>query len=78
MQLNRHFTLEKEIKTWLFFKNGSAKLDVTFDKDAYNPDETLHAVCKIDNSQCEKDINSVKITLRREIVCYASDGAKFT
>jgi hypothetical protein len=41
--------LEKNIKTWGFWNRGASKVEVTFDKDAYSPDETLHATCMLDN-----------------------------
>ena len=75
--ISRSMTLEKKIKTLFFVKQGTAKVDIVFEKDAYSPIDTARVLAKIDNSQCEKDIKQVKLQLRRMITCFAKDKIKF-
>ncbi len=67
--------IDKGIKSFFFVKQGVAKAEVKFQKDAYYPSETAHVFLKLDNSECEKDIERVKIKLKR-LVTGKSKGNK--
>ena len=68
IHLNRQMIMEKDIKTFFFFKQGASKVDITLEKDAYAPDETLSAICRLDNSGCDKNIKNMKVKLTRKII----------
>lgn len=77
MKENRSLTLDKNIKTMFFVKQGNSKVDVTFNKDCFVLGDTASAIVNIDNSKCEKDIKNVKFKLRRLIHGIAKDTWKF-
>lgn len=53
-------------------------MHLTFPKDAYNPKECIKIFAVIDNSTCDKELQSVKIKLFRDIIGYAENGKKFS
>ena len=59
-----------------FVKQGSAKVSVTFNKDAFEHGETALAECSLDNRECEKEVKKVKIKLKRLIYATAKDKFK--
>ncbi|CDW76135.1 UNKNOWN [Stylonychia lemnae] len=62
---NKKIKLEKNISTFLFVKQGNSKAEVTFEKDVFVSGETARVTCDVDNTACEKDIEKVKVKLRR-------------
>ncbi len=57
--------IDKGIKSFFFVNQGVAKAEVKFQKDAYYPSETAHVFLKVDNTECDKDVERVKIKLKR-------------
>lgn len=53
-----------------FVTSGITNVKIELDKHVYYPDEMVHAICKVDNSQCSMDVDHVNICLRRELECY--------
>ena len=60
-----------------FVKQGLSRVDVAFEKDAYEFGDIARAQCEIDNTKCEKDIQKVKFKLRRMIHCVTKDKRTF-
>ena len=58
---NMSLSLEKKIKTLFFVKQGTSMVDVTFERDTYNPNEIAYVKVNVNNLQCEKDIEKIKI-----------------
>jgi hypothetical protein len=59
-------------------KQGKTKVEVDFERDAYNPEEFANVNCLIDNTACSKDLDKVTIKLYRDIIAFSRDGLKFT
>lgn len=60
-----------------FVKQGSAKVDVTFSKDAFEFGEMAYADCVINNNECDKEVKMIKFKLKRLIYAVAKDKYKF-
>jgi hypothetical protein len=62
-------TLEasKKIKTFFFIKQGMSKATVTLNKDVFVDNEKAIFDIDIDNTKCDKNIEKIKICLRRKV-----------
>jgi len=76
INIDRKITLESKVKTMFFVKKGSARVEVTFNKDAFEFGETALAECIVDNRECEKDVKKIKFKLKRLIYAVAKDKFK--
>jgi len=55
--------------------NGIVNIETQCDKTAYFPNETVKIISSIDNSQCTKNIKSVKVQLRQHIYLFCKKRA---
>ena len=69
--------VEKNIKSLFLFKQGIAKASIQFEKDAYYPAEVARVKLFVDNKECEKDIERVKIKLVRLVTALSSNKHSF-
>ncbi len=69
--------IEHDLKTFFIWNKGRSLADVTFEKDSYNPDEFANASVVLDNTDCKKAIDKVKIKLQRTIQAHSCDGYKY-
>lgn len=68
---------ENQIKSLLFMNSGKSKADVSLDKDAYQPKETINLDINLDNSDCDQEVKRAKVRLIREIVAHSAHGVEF-
>lgn len=68
---------ENNIKSFLFMNSGKSKADVTLDKDAYTPSETVNLNILLDNSNCDTDIKGAKVRFIREVTSVSNNGVQF-
>ena len=61
-------SVESKIKSFLIFKKGIAKASIKYERDTYYPTEDAKAQLIIDNSECEKDVERVKLKLVRQVL----------
>ncbi|CDW80504.1 UNKNOWN [Stylonychia lemnae] len=61
---NKELKLEKNIKTFYFIKQGLSKVDLVFEKDTFSQGEVGKVLCNVDNTKCDKDIESITILFR--------------
>lgn len=73
---NQLVSVEKNIKTLFFVRQGPSKINFTLQKDTFYANEKAVIQCEVDNSRCDKDIKEIKIKLRRNITCSASSDNK--
>lgn len=71
-------TVEKDLSSFVLFKQGTTKMEVAMQKDIFQPEEMLGVMCRIDNSKCGTDISQIKIQIRRTIDCYDTNGHRLT
>ena len=62
---NVSVSMEKNIKTLWFVRQGPCKIDVTLEKSAVGANTEAVVICALDNSRCDKDIKEIKVKLRR-------------
>ena len=65
MRYNQTVTVEKNIKTMFFFKQGMSRVECTFEKDCVALNEPAVINCKIDNRHCDKTIREIKVKVLR-------------
>lgn len=68
INFNKSSVVENDIRSMFLMKNGSAKAEITFEKDAYFPGETAVVFVNVDNSKCEKNIERVKVMFKRSVI----------
>ena len=69
---------DQNISSMIFWKQGNSKAEVSIDKDAYMPNETIEVRALIDNQACEQSLKFVKVHLYREVTCESTNGSKFS
>ena len=69
-------TVEENIKTMFFIRQGISKVDIACEKDQVRANEKAVVNCTIDNMLCEKDVKEVKIKVYRVIACTSSTDSK--
>lgn len=67
---------QNDIKSVLFFKSGTSKVDVTLDKDAYTPNEQVNLEVNFDNAACSTDVQRAKVRLIREVSAVSAKGVE--
>ena len=70
-------TAEKKISTFLLMNNGVSKAEMILHKNVLQSDEKAFLKCHFDNTQCEKDIQNVKVKLKRVITAKSNSGETF-
>ena len=78
MRYNQIVSVEKNIKTMFFVKQGMSRVECTFEKDCVAINEPAVINCKIDNRHCDKTIREIKVKVLRQMTCTAtSDGGRY-
>ena len=72
---NLHHEWKHDVKALLFMSQGSSRLSIILDKDAYQPSEELRVQCTVNNESCDKKVERIVVKLRREATCYSEKGA---
>lgn len=67
-QQNIVHTDENNISTWCCMSQGVSRVTTTFEKNVFEPHETCKAIVSIDNSQCNLQIQNVRLCLEQELV----------
>ena len=70
-------SVESKIKSFLIFKKGIAKASIKYERDTYYPTEDAKAQLIIDNSECEKDVERVKLKLVRQVIGSLTKSYRF-
>lgn len=55
----------------MFVNMGVCRADAKIEKDCYQPNEMIKIDMKVNNSNCAQAISKIKMTLKREVVCYS-------
>lgn len=56
----------------LLIKKGISKIDFKIDKCEYKPGDIIRLECFIDNRECDKSIEAIKIKILKSINCLDS------
>ncbi|CDW81409.1 UNKNOWN [Stylonychia lemnae] len=67
-------SISHEVKNLFFVDMGLCSASATIDKDTFQPNELVKIDMKIDNSHCNQGISKLKMTLKREVICYSQNG----
>eukprot|EP00350_Pseudokeronopsis_sp_OXSARD2_P012064 CAMPEP_0170560668 /NCGR_PEP_ID=MMETSP0211-20121228/50263_1 /TAXON_ID=311385 /ORGANISM="Pseudokeronopsis sp., Strain OXSARD2" /LENGTH=86 /DNA_ID=CAMNT_0010875159 /DNA_START=482 /DNA_END=742 /DNA_ORIENTATION=+ len=61
--------VSKDIKTVGIFNNGKTDVQLKFNKNAFDQNESAKILANIDNTHCEKDINEIEVRIVRYLHC---------
>jgi|LauGreDrversion4_2_1035121.scaffolds.fasta_scaffold269081_1 hypothetical protein len=62
-------SVEKNVKTFFFVKQGPTKIDIDMDREGWYSNEKAVLTCSIDNTRCDKHIKLIKVKVRRVLRC---------
>lgn len=57
------------------FKSSVSKMEIIFDKNVYEVGQTVRVRFVVDNSDCDKDVKSLKLKLKRKLFVSVNDTA---
>jgi hypothetical protein len=66
-QVNINQNQTNRITTWCCMDQGPSSVNVTFEKNVFEPSEICKAIVNIDNSQCNLNINNVRLAIEQEL-----------
>jgi len=66
-----------QLSTWYFYSQGTTKVKVEFNKDAYVPGETARVMVHVDNSESALEAVGIKVHLTRYITLRERNTAVF-
>lgn len=73
-QVNIDQKQTNRITTWCCIDQGPSSVNVTFEKNVFEPSEICKAVVNVDNSQCNLNINNVRLAIEQELKLKTSPG----
>lgn len=76
-QVNINTAQENRISTWCCVDQGPSRIGVNFDKNVFEPHEICKAFVNIDNSQCNLNMQHVRLAIEQELTLRGSGNHTF-
>lgn len=76
-QTNINQSQTNNVKTWCCMDQGPSTVEVNFEKNVFEPTDVCKAIVNVNNSQCNLNINHVRLAIEQELRLKTSAGGGF-